>query len=166
MMKIKLKTNPNTTISKKIKKFQQQIESLMYLMTCTRFDLYYSINALTRFMSNPGPMHFKTLNQIWKYLTYTWNYDLFYASENLIDPICYCDADWGGDFDTRRSTTGYIHLFRHAAITWKSSLSKTVALSSTKAEYMGLKETVKESMFLNMFFQSVPFLKRYNVKQI
>ena len=64
IMKIKLKTNPNTTISEKIKKFQQQIESLMYLMTCTKFDLCYSINALTCFLSNSEFMHFKTLNQI------------------------------------------------------------------------------------------------------
>ena len=64
IMKIKLKTNPNMTISKKIKKFQQQIESLMYLITCTKFDLCYSINALTRFMSNSESMHFKALNQI------------------------------------------------------------------------------------------------------
>ena len=47
MMRIKLKTNPNTTTSEKIKKFQQQIRSLMYLMTCTKFDLCYSIDALT-----------------------------------------------------------------------------------------------------------------------
>ena len=64
MMGIKLETNPNTTISKKIKKFQQQIRSLMYLMTCRRFDLYYSIDALACFMSNSGSMHFKALNQI------------------------------------------------------------------------------------------------------
>ena len=64
MMKIKLKTNPNTTISKKIKKLQQQIGSLMYLITCTRFDLCYSIDALACFMSNSEFMHFKALNQI------------------------------------------------------------------------------------------------------
>ena len=117
-------------------------------------------------MSNPESMHFKALNQIWKYLTYTWNYDLFYASKNLIDPICYCDADWGNDFNTQKSITNYIHLFWHTAITWKSSLQKTVALSSTKVKYMKFKEAVKESMFLNMFFQSIPFLKKYNAKQI
>ena len=84
-----------------------------------------------------------------------WNYDLFYASENLINFICYCDANWRNDFDTQKSITNYIHLFRHMAITWKSSLQKTVALSSIKVKYMGLKEAIKESMFLNMFFQSV-----------
>ena len=166
MMKIKLKTNFNMTISKKIKKFQQQIRLLIYLMTCTKFDLYYSIDALTRFMSNSGFMHFKILNQIWKYFTYTWDYDLFYALKNLIDFIYYCDADWKNGFDIWKSITNYIHLFWHTAITWKSSLQKTVVLSSIKIEYMELKESVKESMFLNMFFQSVLFLKQYNVKQI
>ena len=135
-------------------------------MTCTKFYLCYSVGALTRFMSNSGFMHFKALNQIWKYFMYTWNYDLFYASKNLTNFICYYDANWENDFNTQKSITNYIHLFRHAAITWKSSLQKTVALSSTEAEYMELKEAVKESMFLNMFFQSVSFLKKYNAKKI
>ena len=34
----------------------------------------------------------------------------------------YCDVDWGGDYLTRRLTTGYIFLFGTSPISWSSRL--------------------------------------------
>jgi len=31
--------------------------SLMYVMVCTRPDLAYALNTVSRFMSNPGKQH-------------------------------------------------------------------------------------------------------------
>jgi len=39
-----------------------------------------------------------------------------------------------------------------AAITWNSKKQKTVALSSTEAEYMALTKTSKEAIFTHLFF--------------
>jgi hypothetical protein len=38
----------------------------------------------------------------------------------------------------------YIFLFRNSPISWNFRLQKTVALSSYEAEYMALKEAIKE----------------------
>src|SRR5258707_13785735 len=98
----------------------------MYLMCKTRPDLAYSIGLVARFMSNPSLAHQKVLDKIWKYLGTTSTYGLKYQS----DPsslVGYCDADWGGDIGTRRSTTGFLYLFRGAAISWNSKLQHTVA---------------------------------------
>ena len=54
------------------------------------------------------------------------------------------DADWGGDYTTRKLTTGYLFLFGNSAVSWSSKLQKIVALSSCEAEYMALKEGIKE----------------------
>jgi hypothetical protein len=59
----------------------------------------------------------------------------------------YCDADWAGDCEDRRSTTGYIFTLAKGAgtpISWKSRKQTTVALSSTEAEYMALSDATKE----------------------
>jgi hypothetical protein len=133
--------NPEAT-----RQYQQEIGSIMYLMTKTRPDLAYPIGLCARFMANPGPEHFKALNKIWKYLCSTWDLSLHYQSESQL--FTYCDADWGGDTTTRRSTTGFACLYRGGAITWNSRLQKTVALSSCEAEYMSLKEAVKEQVFI------------------
>jgi len=54
------------------------------------------------------------------------------------DFVVYCDADWGGDIDSSKSTTGYISFFNGGPISWNSRLQSTVAKSSTEAEYIGL----------------------------
>jgi len=56
----------------------------------------------------------------------------------------YSDADWTGDMDTRRSTTGYIVMLNNGAITWKSRRQPMVALSMMESEYMALTEATKE----------------------
>eukprot|EP00873_Tetraselmis_striata_P003405 jgi/Tetstr1/423669/TSEL_014303.t1 len=51
----------------------------------------------------------------------------------------YCDADWAGDVVSRRSTTGFVFMLCGAAMSWKSQLQATVALSTAEAEYMAFK---------------------------
>ena len=48
----------------------------------------------------------------------------------------YCDADWGGCTDTRRSTSGYVIFIFGCAVCWMSKKQKSVATSTTEAEYM------------------------------
>jgi hypothetical protein len=54
-----------------IKRFQQEIGSLIYLTIFTRPDLVYSVNYLARFMSNPSIEHYKYLDNIFSYLLKT-----------------------------------------------------------------------------------------------
>lgn len=60
----------------------------------------------------------------------------------------YCDADWAGDIDSRRSTTGYIFMFQDGSISWATKRRPTVALSSTEAELMSVVCAIKESVWL------------------
>jgi hypothetical protein len=48
----------------------------------------------------------------------------------------YCDADWGGDLEDRRSTIGFVFMIGGGAISWSSKRQPTIALSATEAEYM------------------------------
>jgi len=49
---------------------------------------------------------------------------------------------------TRRSTTSYLFTFNNTPISWSSKLQKTTTLSSCEAEYMALKEAIKEYIYL------------------
>ena len=44
-------------------------------------------------------------------------------------------ADFGGELDTRRSTTGQLFTINTGAVSRKSMLQKTVSLSIQEAEY-------------------------------
>ncbi len=48
----------------------------------------------------------------------------------------YCDADWAGDLEDRKSTTGFFFIMGGGAISWSSKRQPTITLSTTEAEYM------------------------------
>ena len=54
----------------------------------------------------------------------------------------YSDAVWAGGIETRRCTSGYAFILNGECISWSSKKQRTVALSSTEAEYMALSEAV------------------------
>jgi hypothetical protein len=72
---------------------------------------------------------------------------IVYGSKEM-DMVGYCDADYAGDMDTRRSTTGYVFSMHGGAISWSSRLQPTVAMSSCEAEYMSAASAVKEALWL------------------
>ncbi|XP_036336238.1 piggyBac transposable element-derived protein 3-like [Rhagoletis pomonella] len=102
---------------------------------------------LSRFSSDPGKAHWTALKRILRYLQGTINKCLFYRKGS--DEIAgFCDADWAGDTDSRRSTTGYIFMFQGGAISWLTKRQQTVALSSTEAELMSTVCAIQESLWL------------------
>ena len=62
--------------------------------------------------------------------------------------FAYADSDWGGDSVDRRSYSGYVFMLGGGAISYESRKQRTVALSSTEAEYMALSDACKEAKFL------------------
>ena len=117
-------------------------------------------------MANPSKDHLKALDIIWAYLLNTKDYGLEYNFQSTpLNLVGYSDADCGGDSISRRSTTGIIFLLgtnkdKPIALNWLSKLQKTVALSSCEAEYMALKEAVKENLYLNNLIKELPYYIR------
>ena len=60
----------------------------------------------------------------------------------------FSDADWAGDLDSRRSTTGYVVFAAGGPIAWQSKLQTTVAASTMKAEYMAAFSAIQECAVL------------------
>jgi len=80
---------------------------------------------------------------------------LVFDTNSSCIPQGFSDADWAGDHETRRFTTGFTFIFGGAAVSWGSRLQKMVALSTKKAEYMALCEARKEAVRLNKLVQRV-----------
>ena len=130
--------------------YQQQVGSLIYLATKTRPDIAYAVNRCARYMSNPDLTHFRALDRIWKYLNKYPNIGTYYlCNKSFLELLGYTDADWGGDINSRKSTSGFLFLVNNCIISWLSMLQKTVALSSCEAEYMAFKEAIKEILYLH-----------------
>lgn len=67
----------------------------------------------------------------------------------------YLDANWGGDDDTSRSTSGYVFMACGGAIGWSSKRQTLVAMSSMESEYIGLSNAGLHLSWLHMFFKDI-----------
>ena len=59
--------------------------------------------------------------------------------------VVWCDADWAGCVDDRKSTTGHLMRLHGCTLSWMSKKQSTVALSSTEAEYMAISMALREA---------------------
>ena len=131
--------------------YASAVGSLMYAMVCTRPDLAFAVSSVSRFMSNPGKQHWEAAKWIFRYLRGTAKLGLEFRKREREESRMlqgYVDADFGGDLDKRRSTTGYVFTLAEYVISWKAELQDTVALSTTEAEYMAAVEASKEALWL------------------
>ena len=137
--------------------YQNLIESLMYLAVSTRPDISHAVSALSQYNTNYGMQHWVAAKRVLRYLKGTGNKGLIFrkTGKNLVG---YADADWGLNVDDRKSYTGYVFHLANAAVSWESRKQKTVALSSTEAEYMALVDSAKEAIHLRRSLKEI--LKR------
>ncbi|XP_031287627.1 secreted RxLR effector protein 161-like [Pistacia vera] len=133
--------------------YANALGSLMYLMVCTRPDLASFVSLVSRFMSNPERLHWSALKWILRYLQGSKSVGIVF-SKNKEEKYCirgYVDADYAGDFDKRKSTSGFVFTLWGNMISWKSKLQQMVTLSSTESEYVALTEASKEAVWLKGF---------------
>lgn len=144
---IKLTTEDGEALDKECYPFSTLVGSMLYLSICTRPDIAYSVGALAKYMSKPTTVHWIAAKSVLRYLAGTTDYGITFGGGD-INVRGYCDADYAGDVDTRRSTTGYVFMLNGGAISWSSKRQPTVAASTTEAEYMAAANAVKEALWL------------------
>lgn len=71
--------------------------------------------------------------KILRYLIGTENFGILYKSAAAPGQlVIYGDAEFAGDAETRRSTTGYASLYSDGAITWFSQRQSSVSLPTAE----------------------------------
>jgi len=135
--------------------YRDAVGSVMYLMLRTRPDLAFAIGKLSRFVSCYGKEHWASIKRVLRYVKGLLDKGLVFDENSSCVLQGFSDADWAGDHETRRSTTGFTFIFGGAAVSWGSKLQKTVALPTMEAEYMALCEASKEAVWLNKLAKGV-----------
>jgi len=114
--KTKLKKNENKDVEMVKVPYQQVVGSLMYAMLCTRLDLAYPISVVSQHMANPSIEHWIAVKRIFRYLQGILQFKLRFGGLVPQGLVEYCDADWAGDLEDRRSTTGFVFIMGGGAI--------------------------------------------------
>ena len=129
------------------KEYASMVGGLMFAACVTRPDIMCAVGQLSQFLNKPTSQHLLTAKRVLRYLKGTLRLGIRYGHPPT-PPIGFSDADWAGNIDTRRSTTGYVIMLNNEAVAWRSQRQPTVALSTMEAEYMALTEATKELLWM------------------
>ena len=128
--------------------YRECIGSLMYLMAMTRPDIALALNQAAAYVSNPGREHWDAVLQILCYIKKTIHYGLVYGDCSNSTLLGFTDADWAGDLQTRKSTTGILFTFNGGPVAYGSRRQRATALSTRDSEFYAVCEGAKESIWL------------------
>jgi hypothetical protein len=141
------------------KLYMSVVGSLLYAAMVTRPDIMFTVTKLGTHLQASGEEHWAAAKRLLRYLKGTRELGIKFTSEGKSKPetFGYCDADWGGDLDTRRSTTAYVFMLTGGSVSWASKLQPTVALSSAEAEYMAVCAAVQEAIYLRRLLEDLGY---------
>ena len=132
----------------------------IYLMN-TCFLCHFAITKLAKFMSLPGPKHFKAVNHMLHYLRCNYlSFGVTYYSNVERSPIyhlikehtnqdpeapltLFTDSSWQDCPDTGRSTGAYILFHQGGIIDAGSFVPNPIAMSTAEAEYNALSQAMQ-----------------------
>eukprot|EP00170_Pyropia_yezoensis_P001938 contig_8306_g1942 len=129
-----------------IKSYQELLGGLLYVATCARPDTSFAVGKLARFSSSPTVEHAGAATTVLRYLKGTAHRGLTYGGGAGLQG--FTDADFAGDLDTRRSTSGFAFMYNGAAVGWRSKVQATVATSTMEAEYIAAAAAAREALWL------------------
>ena len=141
--------------------YRSGVGMLLYLVKYSRPDIANSVRELAKVMDGAGKKDYERLMRTIKYILDTRHKCLYMdfsrvQGDTKIHVTAYCDSDYAGDQDTRKSVTGFIIYMDGLPISWRSKGQKTATLSSTEAEYIALSELICELKYL---YQVLEFLE-------
>ncbi|WVZ63940.1 hypothetical protein U9M48_013530 [Paspalum notatum var. saurae] len=111
------------------------IGSLLYL-TATRPDIQFVVYLCARYQASPRTSNRQAVKRIFRYLEFTPELGLWYSSGSSFSLRGFSDADHVVCRIDRKSTFGTCQLLGTSLVSWSSRKQASVALSTTKAEYV------------------------------
>ena len=116
-------------------------------------------------MSKPYSNHLAAAKRILRYIKGTSDYGLVYENNEESKLVGFCDSDYAGDQDDRKSTSGYIFFLGSKPIAWNCSKQKVVALSSCEAEYISSTSAVCQGIWISKFIHELigEFIEKFDL---
>ena len=157
---------PDLSDADLIPKYQRIVGCLLYLAIATRPDISYYAMWLGRFNAKPSRRHFLAAKHVLRYLSGTRNLALSLGSPSphvpttlrgYLQNVGCSDADWASDAVDRKSISGYSFYFEGSLVSWSAVKQKSIALSSTEAEYYAMTHAFKEALWLRSFLCFLEF---------
>ena len=97
-------------------------------------------------MVKPTKIFWKARKHVLRYLKGTSEYGLWYRHTDEVKLHGFTDADWEGSPTNKKSTSGGVFSIGSTIFSWYNRKQRSVALSSTEAEYMAASQAACEAI--------------------
>lgn len=152
------KTDGKASVSEK-ERYQGMIGSLMFSIVEMRPDIAFATSVASCYAKNPGHQHTEAVKTILMYMKGSRQRGITYGAQEKLLVEGYSDSDWAGDFESRKSTSGFIFMLNGGPVSWCSERQSTVALYSTEVEYIALTLAAKEATWLRLLLTELGLLQ-------
>ena len=88
-------------------------------MLGTRPNIAFAISVISRYLANPTKAYMQFIKRVFRYLRGTTFIGLIFRGE-IGELASYTDSDFARDYNTRRSTSGYVFNLGFTAISWSA----------------------------------------------
>lgn len=141
----------------KKKPYRDAVGCLIYAAITVRQDISYAVRQVSRFCENPGRPHWSAVKHILLYLAGTKNHGICFSDGNSERNtlLVFCDSDYVGEVDARRSTSGIVFIANNGPISWGSTRQTCIAQSLTETEYVSLNEASREAVWLHRLMNGI-----------
>ena len=141
--------------------YRSMLGSVMYACI-TRLDIQYAIGVLAKFCNCPDVKAWRAVRHVLRYLRATSKKTLKIGGMNVI-LYAMSDADWCGDPDEYRSTSGIaLFLGSGGALYYASKLQRATALSTCESEF---RASANAALGLELTDEENERLKELNKRQ-
>ena len=136
--------------------YREAVGSLVFLAAVSRPDIAFSVNSVSKYLEKHNDTHWRAVKRIFAYLRGTIDYGIEYGSGgSTAELIGFSDADYAGDIEMRRSSTGYVFCLANGAVTWSSQRQRLVTLSTTEAEYVAASAAAREVVWIRRLLSDI-----------
>lgn len=106
-------------------------------------------------MHRPTTGHWSLAKRLLRYLRGTLDHGLLLRRDSPLSLHAFSDADWAGNQDDCTSTSAYVVFLGSNAISWCSRKQRSVAKSSTEAEYKAVALAASEVLWLSSLLREL-----------
>ncbi|KAL2395076.1 Retrovirus-related Pol polyprotein from transposon TNT 1-94 [Exophiala dermatitidis] len=136
-----------------VKKYQQIMGSINFLVVGTRVDLAFPVAMLSTFNSRPNTTHMAAAHQLLRFLKGTLDMKLTFnrqpsTSHEKSQLKMFSDASFANDPETARSYSGFVLLFAGSPVCWNAKRQSSVAKSTCEAEYVAASHAASQLIWV------------------
>ncbi|TYZ61548.1 hypothetical protein PybrP1_003633 [[Pythium] brassicae (nom. inval.)] len=141
-------------------RYRELISALLYVANATSSDISVALSILSQYLDTPTETYWRAAVRVLRYIMGTDSHGLRFANDTENIVTAYCDANWGNDKVSRRSTSGVLIIMGGAPVVYKSKRQSTMAVSSVEAEYLSLALATQDVAWLRFLLEEVGIILR------